>query len=111
VAWPEFRVLSPDDARRGIGSFGLVEGEVVTAVRRKDTWYLNFGPDWRSDFTAAIPVKRLPAAELAALDPYALQGQRVRVRGWLESYNGPMIELTHLAQLERLERPVPVNGR
>ena len=42
------------------------------------------------------------AFEAAGIDTLAYRGRRVRVRGWLESYNGPMIEATHPAQIEVL---------
>jgi hypothetical protein len=29
----------------------------------------------------------------------AYEGKRVRVRGWLKSFNGPMIEATHPEQI------------
>ena len=29
-----------------------------------------------------------------------LKGQKVRVRGWVESYNGPFIEAAHPNQIE-----------
>ena len=35
------------------------------------------------------------------LDSY--EGGRVRVRGWLKSFNGPMIEVTHPEQIEILK--------
>ena len=39
----------------------------------------------------------------AGVDPTSLEGRRVRVRGWLQSLNGPMIEVTHPEQIEVLE--------
>ena len=64
--------------------------------------YLNFGPDWRSDFTAgaAMRSKAFPQAVIAKLQ--ALEGQRVRLRGWIERRNGPYVELFHPSQIEPL---------
>ena len=39
----------------------------------------------------------------ASFDPATLQGIRVRARGWLRSFNGPLIEITHPEQIEVLE--------
>ena len=36
-------------------------------------------------------------------DVKTLAGQRVRVRGWLESYNGPEMEIANPAAIERLD--------
>ena len=38
----------------------------------------------------------------AGLDPLALEGRWLRVRGWLKKWNGPMIEATHPEQIELL---------
>ena len=64
--------------------------------------YLNFGPDWRSDFTvsAASAARRL--FERDGHDLIALEGRIIRVRGWIKWWNGPMIELTHPEQIEVL---------
>ena len=60
------------------------------------------------------------AFKAEGLDVNALAGKRLRVRGWIEWRNGPMIEVTHLEQIEvlpeapRLRRPksrsAPPNG-
>ena len=62
--------------------------------------YLNFGADYRSDFTAAVVpgARSLFAAE--GIDPLGLAGRTVRVRGWVDVLNGPMIEVTHPEQIE-----------
>lgn len=67
--------------------------------------YLNFGADWRTDFTITIAARDLKLFEQAGLDLFALEGRTVRVRGWLDSYNGPAIEADHPEQIEVLDRP------
>ncbi len=86
---------------RRIGLFEIVEGEVHQAARTKDLTYINFGSDWRRDFTAAIatgPVDRANALERLK----ALAGRTIRVRGWIERRNGPMIVLGALEEIEVL---------
>lgn len=61
---------------------------------------MNFAEDWRRDFTIAIARKDLAAFE--TLDLERLAGSRVRVRGWVEWWNGPVIKATHLEQIEVL---------
>ena len=41
----------------------------------------------------------------AGLDPLALDNALIRVRGWIESGDGPRIEVTHPEQIEVLARP------
>jgi endonuclease YncB( thermonuclease family) len=98
-----YAVRRPQEAAGDVGSFQVVEGIVVSASVVRGRAYLNFGADWRQDFTVSLapPVRRRFEAE--GIDPTAYQGQRLRVRGWLESWNGPMIEVTHPDQIEVLE--------
>lgn len=98
---PRFRVLTTDETPRHLDSFQLVEGTVVSVADLRGRAYINFGPDWRSDFTIALDRRTLRT--LARDRPDALTGRRVRVRGWLKSFNGPMIEATHSEQIELLE--------
>lgn len=96
-----FRVLTTDQASRYIESFQIVEGVVVSAADLRGRIYINFGPDWRSDFTIALDRRTLRALAQGGAD--SLSGRRLRVRGWLKSFNGPMIEATHPEQIELLE--------
>ena len=91
---------TPDD----IGSFQLVEGRVRNAAVIKGRGYLNFGKDWRTDFTVAIPPDGLRLFAAADIDIAAYAERQVRVRGWLRSFNGPMIEATHPEQIELIGR-------
>lgn len=82
------------------GSFQIVEGVVVEAAAVRRWLYLNFGPDWRTDFTAGAPPEFSGAFDAEALQ--ALPGAQVRVRGDIERYNGPFIKLVVPSQIERL---------
>ena len=99
---PFYRVLTPDQAAAHIDTFQLVEGKVQNVAVVRGRAYLNFGPDWRTDFTVAIEPADMRVFRDAGLDPRALEGRRVRVRGWLKSMNGPMIQATHPEQIEIL---------
>lgn len=84
---------------RRTGLFEVVEGKVHAAARTRELTYINFGRDWRRDFTAAIAtglVDRANALERLA----ALAGRKIRVRGWIERRNGPMIVLGALEEIE-----------
>ena len=66
--------------------------------------YLNFGPDWRTDFTVTLQAKARRLFRKAGLEPLSLEGREIRVRGWLKKFNGPMIEATHPEQIEVLNQ-------
>ena len=99
-----YRALTPEEAERAGEGFHLVEGVVGRVTERRGRYYLDFGADWRRDFTVAIAGGERARFRAAGLDPAALAGARLRVRGWLRRFNGPMIEATHPEQIERLTR-------
>lgn len=102
-----YAVRAPEQAGKDIGSFQIVEGRIVKAARVKRYVYLNFGADWRTDFTVSVPVKHLRRFSDAGLDLLTLSGRDIRVRGWLKEYNGPMIDATHPEQIEVLGSSPP----
>ncbi len=102
---PNYAVRRPDEAGRFIESFQLVEGTIVDVAKAKGQIFLNFGPDWHTAFTARLPRDALPLFRQSGLDPNALRGARVRLRGWVRFYERPMIDVTHPEQIELLDRP------
>ena len=85
-------------------SFEIVEGEVANVAEVGGRVYVNFGSDWRRDFTATVPRRLIADKPEAVARLKALGGTRVRVRGWIEKRNGPMIEISDLAEIEVAER-------
>ena len=100
---PRYRVRAASDAGAGLRSFQLVEGRVRAAAMVRGRGYLNFGSDWREDFTVSIGPRDRRRFEEAGIAVEDYEGRLVRVRGWVESFNGPMIEATHPEQIEVLE--------
>ncbi|MGD9510735.1 MAG: thermonuclease family protein [Geminicoccaceae bacterium] len=92
--WPAERVA----ARRG--AFVLVRGTVSAVARRGRFTYLDFGADWRRDFTLRAENRDLAGFARAGLAVETLAGRRILARGWLFESAGPMIELVHPAQIE-----------
>ena len=89
------RLVEASDAIQPLDRFAVVEGTVKNVSIIRNVTYLNFGDDYRKDFTIGIPSTQRQAMSRAGIDPFKLQGQKVRVRGWLRLYNGPYIELEH----------------
>jgi endonuclease YncB( thermonuclease family) len=97
-----YAIRNTDFAESDTGTFQVVEGRVFGAARVRSRVYLNFSSDWRTDFTVVVHAKDLQMFLSADMDPLSLAGKRVRVRGWIKKWNGPMIDLTHPEQLELL---------
>jgi len=100
-----YRIQSAGDVKR-LGrlthSYQLVEGTVHAVGKGGGRIYLNFAKDWRRDFTIGVERKDVSAFTAAGIDLKGLAGKRVRVRGWVEWRNGPMIAATHPEQIELL---------
>jgi len=100
---PYYALRAPEEAGDWLGGFELVEGRVFAVGHGGGRTYLNFAEDWREDFTISIDRRAAALFDELGIDVGSLAGRKVRVRGWLKSYNGPMIEVTHPEQIEVLE--------
>ena len=96
----DYRVVDAANAQRAIGGYHLVEGQVVSANKTRSRFYLNFGDDYREDFTASAASAVIRRWSKDEFDPAPLEGARIRVRGFVESINGPSMDLTHRLQVE-----------
>jgi endonuclease YncB( thermonuclease family) len=100
--------MAEDLLSRLAQSYEIVEGRVAKVEAIKGRTYLNFGRNWRHDFTAFIPGKTMKLFMPSASSPppkfelAELAGKQVRVRGWLKNYNGPSITISHPEQIELL---------
>ena len=103
-----YAVRTPDSVRRDLHSWQIVEGTVQAVAAFRNVTYLNFGDDWRTDFTVRIDARARRLFRNAGIDLRALKGRTIRVRGWVRSRNGPLIVATHPEQIERLP---PAPGR
>lgn len=97
-----YRIRTFVEAERYINSFQIVEGPVHNVAIVRGRAYLNFGANWRTDFTISIAPKSVRLFRREGLDLEKMNGAMVRVRGWLKSFNGPMIEVSHPEQIEVL---------
>lgn len=101
---PFYRVAGADETEALLKrrySYEIVEGRVVSVATLRKWTFLNFGPDYRSDFTVAVAAGDRRAF-VGEIELEALEGGHVRVRGWIERWNGPVIKATHPEQIELL---------
>jgi endonuclease YncB( thermonuclease family) len=102
--WGEggFRVLSAAEPGRFIDGFQILEGPVVSVQTLRGTTYVNFGADWRSDMTVAVPGRLRSQLRAGGLDLGRMTGVTLRVRGEVRFQNGPFIEIAAPEQIERV---------
>lgn len=101
-AHPAYQVYAAERVDIPGQAYALIEGVVRKAALVRGHVYLNFGEDWKTDTTFFIHEKNVPLFTKKHVNLLALEGKRVRGRGWVFPKNGPMIELTHPEQLELL---------
>ncbi len=97
---PLYSIRTVDESRGFVGTFQLVEGRVLSVAEVRRRTYLNFGEDWKTDFTVTVAPRDLRRFTKSGVDLQRMEGHVIRVRGWLKLYNGPMIEATHPEQIE-----------
>ena len=97
------RTPEPNMLAQDVDSFQLVEGVITSAADVRGTIYLNFGADYKTDFTIVVAKKNRRNLERSGLDIMSLEGAKVRIRGWIELQNGPMIWLDDVNRLEILD--------
>ncbi|HMK67014.1 MAG TPA: thermonuclease family protein, partial [Stellaceae bacterium] len=100
---PYYAPLTPEEALGHNGRLELVEGRVVTVARVSGQVFLNFGPDWHSAFTVRLDREALALFRAEGVDPLALEGKEVRVRGYIRrDRSRAIMDVTHPEAIERL---------
>ena len=98
----EIRSPDPNNLAQDVDSFQIVEGIVTSVADIRGRIYLNFGADYKTDFTIAIEKNDRKRFKSTSYDLKELAGATVRIRGWVELTNGPIIWLDHPERLEVL---------
>ncbi len=98
-----FNIRTPDDAESYMDSFQIVEGTIASVALKNNRVYLNFGTDWRKDFTVSISSANKQLFIKQGYDPFKWNKKTVRVRGWIRDYNGPFMEIDHPQAIELIE--------
>ena len=101
-SYDSYQLISADSQNIKTGWFQFVKGTIASATAVRKTTYLNFGENWRTDFTIQLDAKLSKQLKQRSVQVEALQGKEVEVRGWVEWSGGPKIILSHLDQLEIL---------
>ena len=83
-----------------VNQFQIVEGVVKAVALKRGNIYLNFGINWREDFTVKVRRKFWKKFEKAGFVPEFYRGKYLRVRGWIKDRNGPLIQVQHPSQIE-----------
>jgi micrococcal nuclease len=110
-AYADFGPRPPSQLAPLVDSFQIVQGRVVRVAPTERYVYLNFGADWRSDFTLRVARSEERAFRTAGIELERLAGREVEVRGYLLEAGGPLIELSHPEQIRILRGPDPAAAK
>lgn len=83
--------------------YQLVEGRVLAVGESASSLFLNFGADWRHDFTVVVERRDREGFPQGLRSVREMQGRLVRVRGAVFQYGGPAIRIRHANAIEILE--------
>ena len=99
-AWRVYDASVPSAVPYG---FQIVEGVVTRVARVGTRTFVNFGDDWRNDFTLGAAGGSVKARDGTVLRLSGLVGRQVRVRGMVRQYNGPYMDLVSQEQIVFLD--------
>ncbi len=98
--WRDPPVERADRVRARPLRFALVRGRVRRVGRAGRFVYLDFGRDFRRDFSLRLAPPVVAHFRRNGIEPDLLAGHRVEARGWILEQGGPMIHVTSPLQLE-----------
>lgn len=100
---PAYGVRSAQDIRTLetlTGTFQIVEGWIAAVGSSRTEVFINFGRNWKWDFTASVNLKRDGDREAVMARLKDMKGRLVRVRGFIEKRNGPFVSLASVDAIE-----------
>lgn len=100
-------VKDPTTVSAYLGTIQVVQGKVHSVATRNNVTYINFDRDWKTDFTIEVDAAMRRQLMRAKLNPMALTGKYVEVRGFVENHNGPAIQLESPQLLQIVEARKP----
>lgn len=86
-------------------TFQIVRGTVYRVARVRSRVFINFGRNWRKDFTAGLTRKIAQRYLQGSRKLTDLEGRQVVIRGWIERRGGPYISVRSPAQIQLIEGP------
>ena len=101
---PNYRILKAGTLELDeiVSTYQIIHGQVLRVSRNPTrTSYLNFGRNWKTDFTISLSKKNLATWETENNSLDDLANVPIYVRGWIEDRGGPLIRVTHPQQLVR----------
>ena len=100
-----YRSSKTFDLLRKANRFVIVTGRPRRVSEKSGHLYLNFGSNWKTDFTVKISRKYWKKMKKNGSSQRIFKKQYLRVRGWLQLNNGPILYISNPMQIETISLP------
>jgi endonuclease YncB( thermonuclease family) len=88
-------IVPADTAAKHMNELRVIRGRVERVGLQKSMIYLNFGKDYKTDFTVGIRRRDWPLfASVGMVDARAFEGKEISVTGRIRERNGPYVDVT-----------------
>lgn len=105
---PVYAVKTAFNVQDYMNTYQIVEGKILSTYTSSHYIYFNFGKDWKTDFTIKTTISfsgwYAYGNDKESADPHNWVGRTIRIRGWVFSQDGPMIDLTNKEQIDVISR-------
>jgi micrococcal nuclease len=102
--WRPANIIPIAEATAHLGELATVEGRVLKVKKTNAAVYLNFGQDYRTDFSVVIFKDNFHLFNEQKIEfTNYYQGKTVRVSGLIKEYHGPEVIVRHPSQIEIIE--------
>lgn len=99
--WGSYSLIEASEAHLYINQIRRVRGKVLSTYESDKCVYLNFGRDYKSDFTVVIFKNSLSAFQNKNINPVNFyRGKTIEVSGRIKEYNGPEIIVNSPYEIE-----------
>lgn len=90
--WQAYDVISSDEAHKFIDQIRSVRGKVLSSFKSEKCVFLNFGTDYKTDFTVVIFNDCIKFFRAKDIEPHLFyKDKTIEVFGRIKEYNGPEI--------------------
>jgi len=104
-AYPRYQVINANNFEDISEGYHIAEGKIESVSLVKNNIYLNFGKNWKTDFSAGLPSSLRKDFAKKGLNPMNWAHKIVRLRGYVRDYNGPFVDIDSTYQIEILDNP------
>lgn len=99
--WGAYETISHNEAHKHVNQIRTVKGKVLNTYDSGKTVFLNFGSDYKTDFTVVIFKDSLKYFQDKGINPLSFYRKKtIQVTGKIKEYNGPEIIVNTPGEIE-----------